>query len=324
MNMKHQRVAVIRGGPSEEYDISMQTGSAVISALRDLGYTYKDIVVTRSGDWLDSGIVRNPEVSLEAVDVVFVALHGKYGEDGQVQKILQRKNIPFTGSGSLASGIAFNKDLTKRTLKPHGVLMPEHTKVSREILRSVKSKVDELIEDIGAELILKPVTSGSSHGTRFATNSESLSLALQELLGRYDEVLVEEYIRGKEATVGVLADFRNQSMYALPVVEIIPPSGEPVFSYINKYNGKSKEICPGRFSYKEKAKLTEVATLAHTAINCNHYSRSDFIVRDGEVYFLEINTLPGLTSESLLPKAAAEIGLSFKQLVEHLVETARV
>ena len=321
--MSHQRVAVLRGGPSSEYDVSMKTGQAVLAALDKAGFSSKDIVITKKGDWLDAGKVRQPEHALDAVDVVFIALHGEYGEDGQVQRILQRKGIPFTGSRALASGVAFNKHLTKETLLPHGILMPRHTKIIKKSSDNIPQIVDEVIETLGSELILKPSNSGSSHGMMHTADKNTLLNSLSTLLQRYDGVLIEEFIRGKEATVGILSDFRNQKNYILPVVEIVPPSGEPVFSYINKYNGQTKEVCPGRFSYREKTKLADTAAQVHDILNLSHYSRSDFIVRDGEVYFLEINTHPGLTDESLFPKAAVEVGLDFTSLITHLVQTAR-
>ena len=319
-----KRVAVLRGGPSEEYPVSMKTGEAVLAALEDLEYSYKDIVITKKGEWLENGFVRSPERALDAVDVVFVALHGSYGEDGQVQRILQRKGIPFTGSRALPSAIAFNKELTKNTLKPHGLLMPRHRRFSRYELDRLDEELPNIFKEIGPELFVKPLANGSSLGARHIPNSETLKVSLTELLELYDEVLIEEFIRGREATVGVMNNFRNERTYVLPVIEIIPPSGEPLFSHEHKYNGKTEEIVPGRFSYHEKVKLFEAAAMVHTVIDCDHYSRSDFIVRNGDVYFLEVNTLPGLTSESLFPKAAAAVGLSFPQLVQHLVDTATV
>lgn len=319
-----KRVAVLRGGPSEEYAVSMLSGSAVLKALRDSDYPHKDIVVTKKGEWLEEGFVRSPEQALEAVDVVFVALHGSFGEDGQVQRILQRKGIPFTGSRALSSAIAFNKELAKNTLRPHGLCMPKHRRIHRSELSQLDEEIPHIFNEVGNELFIKPLSNGSSLGAQHIPNKTSLKEALVDLLGTYEHVLVEEFIRGKEATVGVMNHFRDHPLYVLPVVEIIPPSGESMFSHEHKYNGQTQEIVPGRFSYHEKAKLTEAAALAHTIIGCEHYSRSDFIVKDGQVYFLEINTLPGLTSESLFPKAAAAIGLSFPDLISHLIEIAHV
>ena len=127
--MKH--VTVLRGGPSGEYDVSLRSGAAVLKALSELGYPTKDITISKSGEWLESGMVRSPETTLNATDVVFIALHGEFGEDGQIQRMLQRKHIPFTGSRALPSAIAFNKELTKRSLYEHNILMPKHRRVSR-------------------------------------------------------------------------------------------------------------------------------------------------------------------------------------------------
>ncbi len=318
-----KRVAVLRGGPSSEYEVSLKSGAAVLTALRALEYPHKDITITKKGDWLESGILRSPEKALEAVDVVFVALHGEYGEDGQVQRILQRLKIPFTGSNAFSSAVAFNKELTKHTIKDHGVKMAKHRKVDRSSLHNLQSEIDYISDTMESELFVKPLASGSSIGARYVSSHAHLRDALTELLESHDAVMVEEFIRGKEATVGVLEGFRDHDIYALPPIEIIPPNGQAFFSNEVKYNGTTQEIVPGRFSYDEKAALVDAAVRVHRALHCDHYSRSDFIVKDGEVYFLEINTLPGLTDESLLPKAAAAVGLTFEELVRHLVETSK-
>ena len=318
-----KRVAVLRGGPSSEYDVSLRSGAAVLQALQQLEYPHKDIVITKNGEWLDSGFVRPPEKALEAVDVVFIALHGAYGEDGQVQRVLQRLQLPFTGSNAFSSGIAFNKELTKKSLREHGVTMAKHRTVTKATLQSLHTEMESILSELGSELFIKPIGGGSSVGARYLPHADALQTALIELLQDHDSLMVEEFIRGREATVGVISQFRNEDLYVLPVIEIVPPGGAPFFSYDVKYNGTTQEIVPGRFSYHEKAKLSEAAALVHQALHCDHYSRCDFIVRDGEPYFLEINTLPGLTSESLFPKAAAAVGLEFNDLVRHLVETSR-
>ncbi len=322
--MSYKRVAVLRGGPSEEYAESMLSGEAVLNALKQLGVSYKDIVITRKGEWLDNGFVKHPESALKTVDVVFIALHGQYGEDGQVQRILERTKIPFTGSRALTSAIAFNKELTKHTLRSHNIKMPRHRQVSLHELESIEDELPNIFSEIGSELFVKPVANGSSLGARYVPNKDSLRSALTELLQQYDKVMIEEFIRGREATVGILDNFRDEPTYTLPVIEIIPPNGTPLFSRENKYDGGTDKIVPGRFSYHEKSLLADAASLAHKIIGCKHYSRSDFIVRDGEVYFLEINTLPGLTAESLFPKAAAAVGLEFPGLVKHLVDNAHL
>jgi D-alanine-D-alanine ligase len=318
-----KRVAVLRGGPSEEYAVSMQTGKAVLEALSDGNYAPIDVTITKGGEWLQQGFARRPDTILDTADVVFIALHGTYGEDGQVQKVIQRMGLPFTGSRALPSAIAFNKDLTKHTLRSHGVRMPKHRKFTQFERESLDWVVDDVVEDLGANLFIKPLANGSSVGARYAPTKEVLRETLRELTELYEQLIIEEYVRGREASVGILSEFRNEKHYALPVIEIIPPKTDVFFSQENKYNGLTEEIVPGRFSYQEKEELARVALLAHNVIECSNYSRSDFIVKDGQIYFLEINTLPGLTPESLYPKAAAAVGLSFTNLVQHLVETAK-
>lgn len=319
-----KRVAVLRGGPSDEYAVSMLSGKAVLQALREADQPHKDIVITKKGEWLDGGFVKTPEQALQAVDVVFVALHGAYGEDGQIQRILERNGIPFTGSRSLASAIAFNKELTKNTLRPHGIKMPKHRRICRSELDRLDEEIPHIFKELGSELFIKPIANGSSLDAHYTPNAEICKATLLDLFSRHEQVLVEEFIRGKEATVGVVDRFRNEAVYVLPVIEIIPPNGEPMFTSQHKYDGSTQEIVPGRFSYHEKAQLSEAAALVHKVIACQNYSRSDFIVRAGEVYFLEVNTLPGLTTQSLFPKAAAAVGLDFRALIDHLIETACV
>jgi D-alanine-D-alanine ligase len=320
--MSHLRVAVLRGGPSEEYAVSMKTGSVVLSALTELGYNVKDVVITRGGDWLDAGLVRVPENILQAVDVVFIALHGSYGEDGEVQKILQRMHIPFTGSRAFPSSIAFNKRLTKEALKDKGVKMAGDRLVSIDDLEAIDEIANEIVNSFGSEYIIKPVSSGSSYGVNLVKNPDLLSSALAEALTRHDRILVEEYIRGREATSAVLEGFRNESIYVFPTVEIIPPRNSPFFNTESKYDGRSQEICPARFSYKERNEIAEISAKVHEVLDLAQYSRSDFIIADDGVYFLEVNTLPGLTPESLYPKAASSVGLDVKRLIQHLIENA--
>jgi D-alanine-D-alanine ligase len=319
-----KRIAVLRGGPSGEYAVSMQSGRAVLNALEQLGLPHKDIVITRQGDWLDSGFVRSPKQALEAVDLAFIALHGQYGEDGQIQRQLNQLNIPYTGSNALSSAIAFNKDLTKRTLVSHDIHLPRHRNLSREEYQApdFEDRLGDFFEETGDELFVKPIASGSSIGARYIPHEAALEVALKQLFAEYEQIMIEEFIRGREATIGVLDNFRGETFYALPTIEIVPPSGKPLFTHEDKYSGLTEEIVPGRFSYSEKSALAEAALTIHQVVGCRQYSRSDFIVRDGKVYFLEINTLPGLTTESLYPKATAAIGLQFPKLIGHLIETA--
>lgn len=322
--MLKKRVAVLRGGPSSEYDVSLVTGAGVLAALLNLGYDTRDIMVTKRGEWLVNGQVKSPETALATTDIVFIAMHGAYGEDGVVQKICERLHIPFTGSNSFSSSIAFNKDTTKRILQNYPVKVPKHIKVNKSPETDVVALAKAIESSFGPEYVFKPTTSGSSHGVVMVNAVDELESAIASMLTIYDEFMIEERIRGIEATCGVLENFREQSLYSLPPIEIVPPTSHDFFAANVKYTGQTTEICPGRFSFSENAALIETALEVHQALNLTHYSRSDFMVSKGEVYFLEVNTLPGLTAESLLPKAAAAVGLSYDELIDHLVRTAKV
>ncbi len=320
--MNRNRIAVLRGGPSSEYEVSMQTGKKVAETLRELGYFVKDVTISRKGDWLYGGFEMSPDRVLSDVDVVFIALHGAYGEDGVVQRLVERHRLPYTGSGPMASAIAMNKFITKEHLKETGIKMPGHVRLIKSDVPKVTQTVYGITQAFGPHYIIKPVTGGSSIDTEIAYHAGELAKAIEKLLGKYDEVLVEELIKGREATVGILENFRGQRHYVLPEVEIVPPQNSNFFSYDVKYNGQTDEICPGRFSKEEKKKLADAASVVHNLLNLTQYSRSDFIVSDGEVYFLEVNTLPGLTEESLLPKSVGAVGCSYSELVDHLIKTA--
>ncbi len=322
--MLKTRVAVLRGGPSSEYDVSLVTGAGVLKALKNSGYYTKDIMVSKRGEWLVDGQVKSPASALATIDVVFIAMHGAYGEDGTVQKICERLHIPFTGSNSFPSCVAFNKDTTKRVLLNYPVRLPKHVRVKREDDQDLAILAEAVISSFGPEYVLKPLTSGSSHGVVMVNNGDDLKDALTLMFTQHEEFMIEERIRGVEATCAVLENFRNELLYSLPPVEIIPPTTHDFFAADVKYNGATTELCPGRFSFSEKSDLLDAAITVHQALGLSQYSRSDFMVRDGEVYFLEVNTLPGLTPESLFPKAAEAIGLSYQQLIEHLIQTAKV
>lgn len=320
--MKVRTVAVLRGGPSSEYEVSLKTGLGVIAALQQSGVTTKDIVISREGEWLLNGFMKKPEDTLYGVDVVFIALHGAYGEDGTVQRMLDRFAIPYTGSGPYASAIAMNKILTKEHLSKHGVRMPKHMRITRTGVTSPIKTAMSIESLFGPQYVIKPTSGGSSIGTQVAKNVHELGSMLELLLTDYDDLLVEERIIGTEATVGVLENYRGAPLYNMPAIEIVPPSDAGFFNTNVKYNGTTNEICPGRFLKPDKDALAQIAGLVHTTLGLRHYSRSDFIVAKDGVYFLEVNTLPGLTPESLFPKAIEAVGGNYNELITHLISEA--
>lgn len=319
------RVGVLRGGPSTEYEISLNTGSAVLSALRKhFEHTYRplDIFIDRHGQWHIEGVPLEPSALHTKIDVAFNALHGSYGEDGKVQALLEAHGIPCTGSDALSSAVGMNKILSKKVFAHHGIKSPYWREIDS---REVKSDPDMVARELFATFLLpavvKPVSSGSSVGVSIVRDFASLSPALLAAAVHGDTILVEEFIPGIEATCGVIEGFRGHELYALPPVEIRPHAG--FFDYEAKYQGKSHEIVPATFAESIKKSLEELARMVHRALGLRHYSRSDFIIHPRRgIYVLEVNTLPGLTDESLIPKSLRAVGSDTHELIDHLIKLA--
>lgn len=323
--MHKPRIGVLRGGPSNEYDVSLNSGAAVLSALYEkLGHLYhaRDILIDKKGTWHMDGIPFSPEDISTKIDVAFNALHGAYGEDGKVQAFLETHGMPFTGSGALASAVGMNKIISKKIFADHGIKSPYWIEVPSE---SVWSNNDSLSKEIFTTFIfpavVKPASSGSSVGVSIVRTHPELFNALLLAAEHGDTIMIEEFVPGVEATCGVIEGFRGHELYALPPVEIRPHTG--FFDYQAKYEGKSHEIVPATFSEGLKKDLEALATKVHQALGLRHYSRSDFIIHPRRgIYVLETNTLPGLTQESLVPKALRAVGSDVHELVDHLIHLA--
>ena len=327
------KVGVIRGGISGEYDVSLKTGSNVLSHLRSekLNKTYKavDILIDKDGTWHISGRPVSMADVFNSVNVIFNALHGDYGEDGKVQQILDGWKIPYTGSGALASALGYNKVLAKEQFALLGIKTPSHIVVPKYKKEDglIKSYSKNVAQQIHSQLpppwIVKPLSGGSSVGMRMCKTYPDLINAFLDGINKEVDVLVEEMIEGKEATVGVINNFRNKKVYVLPSTEIRVNKGKDFFDFEAKYEGKSEEICPGNFTRKEKDELEKLAGLIHTGLNLSHYSRSDFIIHPRKgIYALEVNTLPGLTDESLIPKMLKAVGADVPLFIDHLIKLA--
>jgi len=291
------KIAVMLGGPSAEREVSLRSGAAVAQALRSLGHQVTELD-PRTETW---------ELPADT-EVVFLALHGTYGEDGTVQQRLDELGVPYTGCDASASRIGFDKVLTKERL----------------LAARVPTARYQVLDDPAANwprgwnppLVLKPARQGSSVGLRFVERVEDFSAALAEAL-RYDaRVLVEEKIAGRETTVGILDG------QPLPVVEVRPRSG--AYDYRSKYtSGSTEYLCPAPFDAPTTARIQAAGLGAFKAIGGRDYARVDVMVRpEGEPVVLEVNTLPGMTETSLLPKAAAAAGMSYSQLCQTMISLA--
>lgn len=320
--MSRVRTAILRGGLSDEYTVSLATGASVLQHIDRERFYPLDVVITKSGEWLVDGVVRLPQQLLPTVDVVCIALHGTYGEDGTVQRLIERYGIPYTGSGPYASGIAMHKALTKEHVRHLPIKLPQHRTISRFGNPNTRLFANNIAELFGPEYVVKPVASGSSVGVRLVSGHAALGAAIDEALQTCDEVIVEERIFGREATCGVIERYRGQSLYALPPIEIVPPPHAGFFDATVKYDGSTKELCPASFSYETKKEIEHAAKCVHETLGLSQYSRSDFMVAKDGVYFLEVNTLPGLTNQSLLPKAITAVGGSYSDFITHLLTDA--
>jgi len=329
------KVGVVRGGISGEYKISLASGAQVLSHLRSdtMNHKYKaiDIFIDQSGVWHVNGIPTTLDKIIHKVDVIINALHGDYGEDGKIQQELEQWNIPYTGSGPFASAVGYNKFLSKQEFEKLGIKTPRHIlfPVYQEDFDGEKSsyasrKAREVWERLPPPWIVKPLTGGSSMGVHVCKTFPALVDAFQVGVNENVSVLVEEFINGKEATVGVIDYFRNQKTYALPPIEIRIPKTSLFFDNEVKYNGASQEICPGNFTHEEKRELEHLASLIHTGLGLSHYSRSDFIIHPKKgIFALEVNTLPGLTDQSLMPKALSAVGSTMPEFIEHIINLAK-
>lgn len=313
------RVAVLRGGMSNNSEVSMKTGAEVLRSLTEMGYANKDITITKFGEWLDGGRVRTPEQALSAVDTVFIALHGEHGEDGRVQRYLSQQHIPYTGSRALASATAFNKAFTKKLVQSHGIKTPVAQILKRD---ADLTDMSAIFSGLGEKLVLKPVSSSSSLDTYVAITPEEIIEITQQLFTRHESLLVEEYIYGKEVTIGVLEQFRDNPYYTLPPVEVQISDGELFYSYNAKCSNEYIHHCPARLSKAEQMQLRSIAETVHQLLDLRQYSCCDCIVTEDGVYLLEVNTLPALSKTSLFTKAIDAVGVDYNQLVSHLVANA--
>jgi len=310
------RVGVLRGGPSPEYDVSLNTGKTILANLSE-PYEPIDILISKDGAWHERGMEKSPGKILGRLDVVFNGLHGAYGEDGTVQKILESHKIPYTGSDALSSAICMNKIAAKKIYARNGLRSPHSVNIPFESL--TRDAIRDAYESVPAPFAVKPSASGSSVGVYVVHSLGDLEEAVVAASLHSPSVLIEEFIEGKEATCGVIDGFRNQDHYTLLPIEI--RHGKDFFDYDAKYYDGTEEISPGNFSESETALIKDMALQAHKTLGLRHYSRSDFRVHPRRgVFILETNSLPGLTENSLIPKSVKAVGSNIKEFLSHLLD----
>ena len=296
-----KQIAVLMGGPGSERDVSFATGKGVAKALRSLGGNVTEIDV------------KGPDFTLPiGTELAFIALHGTFGEDGQVQAILEKQGVPYTGEGVTESAVAFDKIRSKEAFRKAGVPTP-----SWEIVNLGQRPT------IPIPYVIKAPRQGSTVGVYIIKNDSDVDAAIEDVTKYDHEFLIEEFIAGRELTVGVLGD------QVLPILEIIPKGG--FYDFTNKYpflnpnaGGGAEHVCPAKISEEKTRRLQDLALEAHRALGLRVYSRVDILLpQSGEATVLELNTIPGMTEASLLPEAAAVAGISYPELCVRIIELSQ-
>jgi len=305
------RVGVLCGGKSREREVSLRSGANVFAACRRLGLDAVQIDV-------DNDIAFR--LREEGVQLAYIALHGRYGEDGCIQGLLECMGIPYTGSGVLASAIAMNKLSTKRFLAAEGIRQPPCVLIGHDAAASCK----EARERFGFPLVVKPTEEGSSIAVRIAHDAGALLAAANEVSAQYPQSIIEQYVHGREITTGVLGT--GDEAFALPVLGLEPVGGKEFYDYEAKYTaGLTRFVLPAALPPAVYGCAQDVALRVHKILGCRGLSRVDAIVDEsGEVWIIEVNTLPGMTETSDIPAEAKEAGIGFDALVERILESALI
>lgn len=303
----HIKVALLAGGASGEREISLASGAGAHDALVEAGFTV---------DTFDPSVKEDLKALIEGTyDVAFICLHGRYGEDGTIQGLLEVLGIPYIGSGVWASALAMDKARSKVFYRHFGI----NTPVNVTLHRGDEYEAEAIIAKVGMPCVVKPANEGSAIGVHIVKDPDALMAAIDEVFAIDHELLIETYIKGTELTVSVLG---NENPEALPVIEIVPKN--KFYDFESKYApGGSEHICPARLSDEDTARVQAMAVAAHKALTCRGVSRTDIIMDEqGVCWALETNTVPGMTSTSLLPDSARAAGYSFPELCTKLIELA--
>ncbi len=304
--LQKKKICVLKGGWSGEREISLRSAKNVENSLKKAGCNVISIDV-------DKNIVEN--LKKEEIDLAFIAMHGPFGEDGGIQSVLEMLNIPYTGSGVLASALGMNKLMCKRVVSSINV----NTSPFTEVFNYNKQKKD-ILKEIGLPVVIKPVNEGSSIGVNMASTETELDELIGKAKSEFHGVFVEKFIKGKEITVGVITSKSEELV--LPILELRPKKG--FYDYEAKYTkGMTEFILPAELDEKATKTIQETALRIHKTLGCNGVSRSDFIIDEkGIAYFLEINTSPGLTDTSDIPAEAGAMGIDMQELMVKIVKSA--
>nr|WP_229428961.1 D-alanine--D-alanine ligase [Massilia sp. ST3] len=302
------KVGVLFGGRSAERDVSIMSGTGVLQALKSRGVDAHPF---------DPGTQSLAELAAQNFDRVFIALHGRYGEDGSLQGALEQLGIPYTGSGVMASSVGMDKITTKKIWIMHGVPTPKYASID------ATADLDKVVADLGLPLIVKPPLEGSTIGITKVEKAEDFKAAVELAAGFDEVVLAEEFVTGREFTVAVLGT--GAGARALPIVEIVAPEGN--YDYQNKYfTDDTQYHCPANLPAELTEEIQRHAVNAYRALGCEGWGRVDVLVRESDMrpFLLEVNTSPGMTGHSLVPMAARAVGISYEDLCVEILRSARL
>ena len=338
-------VAVLMGGRTAEHEVSLDTGRMIVNALDKGTYNVKPITITREGKWLvphgyialpggseravpggdlvplNTGFALDKAIE-EKVDVIFIAMHGPYGEDGTVQGLLELANIPYTGSGVLASALAMNKPMSRQLFECNGLTVPRYFVLTPWTWGRERASILASAKEIGFPCVIKPAELGSSVGVSIVGDEREFDRGVENALEYDDEVLVEEYLRGDEMTCAVLGSPPGEEPIPLVPTQIVPKTAS-FFDYKAKYtSGATEEITPPRVAASLITQLQRTAVQAHKILGCEGLSRTDMILCGERIYVLETNTMPGMTENSLYPQAARAAGMEFSEVLGRIIQLA--
>jgi len=311
---KRLKIAVLAGGLSAEYEVSLSSAKEVLKNLNPSRYEAKMILVDKRGNWA----IPLSQVK-KKFDLCFIAMHGEYGEDGTIQGLLEAYQIPYTCSGILASALGMDKWISQKLFSLAGLNAPQTYLINK---KTPKKEIAKFLKILGLPVVVKPRHIGSSVGISIVRSKKSLAPALKKAFKFDDEIFLQKYIKGKEVTCGVLDRGTPESAFSLLPTEIIPK--DEFFTYWAKYTpGASLEITPAHLADKFLKEVQRQALLAHQIIGCSGMSRADFIFDGRKFWILEINTIPGLTPTSLVPQEAKAMGINFSKMLDIIIEAAR-
>lgn len=321
--MARTSVGVLRGGTSSEYDLSLKTGAAMLAALPEDRYDTRDIFVDKRGYWHLRGTPVDASRALSQVDVVLNALHGGVGEDGTVQRILELAGVPYAGARPQAASLSLNKVRAREAMQRAGIRMPQAVSFTLGNALTTGEMAQFAFSQFGPPYMVKPVQEGSSAGIRMAMTPLELPDVIGDVLDAFGAALIEQYIRGQEASIGIIEDFRGEELYALPPAHVLLPEGSRFIEQAHYQEGNLRHNVPSNFTHAEKRAIAELARAAHCALGLSHFSRADVILTPRTVYLLEVDAVPGLYPGGSFQPMLESVGSSVREFLEHAIDLAR-